>query len=128
MTTTTSLETVARDLLKQEWLRLRPEDAGRPHQGMICGESPPAWVLPDLLAMIEASHDQPVSQIAPMIQRWILEQQFVDENGDGVLDHRELEKADQFVDALVRVLEKVRQVAIQDGLWSDVPVTPQMFG
>ena len=132
MTRVTSLEETAQCLFEQEWKRLEQEKPlrGQPPDSArqalcVC---PPLWLIPDLLALIEESHDQPVEKFTATIRRLILEQNFVDANGDGLIEVDEEARVDQLVQVLIRVLEKVRKIALAEGRWSDMPVTPLMCG
>ncbi len=128
MLATATLERTARQIYEHEWERLRQSsptfcDGASPLQ--VC---PGPWLLRDLLQLVAETHDQPVSSIAPLIRRLILEKNFIDENGDPCSDHLRRRSIDMHVDLLVRVLEEVRRTAMAEGEWSHVPAAPQMFG
>lgn len=86
------------------------------------------WFAPELLALLDEFHDRPVRELAPLIRRLVLEQGFVDENGDSVIDEQEAARLDEVVELVLTALERVRQRFAELGRWSDVPVTPQMCG
>ncbi len=133
MGTDLSLEQMARNLFEKEWRRVEREigqaghEAKQDEAGGIC-LCPPVWLLPGLIAMVEESHNEPVDQLAPTIQRMVLEQNFVDAHGDGIIRDDEDARVSRLVVVLVRVLEQVRRVAIDTGRWSDMPATPLMCG
>lgn len=119
MNATRSLEDTARELFQREWAK----------QGFSYGPRLTAlWVLHDLVEMVAAAHDRPVRELEPVIRRVITEQSFVDECGDTVMDGQGKEVIERQVQVILRVLESVRQESLASGRWSDVPLTPQMFG
>jgi hypothetical protein len=130
MLATPQLERTARDIYEQEWDRLqrvadtRLDDEPSPLQ--VC---PGPWLLRDLLQLVADSHDQPIDELEPRIRRLILERNFIDENGDPCQDLLRRRAIDLHVTLLVRVMHRVRDVAMQEqGEWSNVPAAPQMFG
>lgn len=119
MNATQSLEDAARELFLSECTK----------QGLSHGlRTATLWVLHDLVEMVAAAHDRPVRELEPMIRRVITEQSFVDECGDTVMDCQDMEMVECQVQVVLKVLESVRQKAMASGQWSDVPLTPQMFG
>ena len=108
-----NLEESAKRIFEQEWRMVDGHDVGGV-ENRLCA-CPPVWLLPDLLAMIEERHNQPASQLTGTIRQMILEQNFVDANGDGLINEDEENRVDRLVEVLVRVLEKVRKRALQQG-------------
>ena len=131
MATISSLADFARELLEHEWQRMENAGALHSRNGNVAHSMclcPPVWLLPDLLAMVEESHDRPVRELTPTIRRMILEHNFVDAIGDGLIESDEQARVERLVQVLVKVLEKVRKTALDEGQWSEAPVTPLMFG
>ena len=91
------------------------------------GERPDNWLVHDLVELVRDSHVEPVSTHAPVIRRLVLEHHFLDCDNcvEVVVTPAQINKQ---VDVLVGVLERLRKLAVESGTWSDVPVTPQMFG
>jgi hypothetical protein len=119
MNATRSFEDAARELFQSECTK----------QGLAHGlRSTTLWVLHDLVGMVAAAHDRPVRELEPMIRRVVTEQNFVDECGDTVMDAQGIKMIERQVQVILKVLESVRQQALASGQWSDVPLTPQMFG
>ena len=121
-----NLEAAARDLLESE-LRKEQEDWVKADvtEGTFC---PVVWVLHDLMQLVSECHDQPVRQLEPAIRRIILEQESADVHGDDVVDALSQARVERHVNAVIDVLEQIRQQAVHNGQWSDAPVTPLMFG
>ena len=131
MNTTASLETIARELFVREWEKEHREGTylGSSVRQRSCAlPQSTMWVLHDLVQMIAESHDRPVHQMAPMIRRLIAEQNFADDCGDPIISADREAQIDLQVDVVLRVLEQVRDLALDQGLWSNAPMVPQMFG
>lgn len=131
MNTAGSLEMIARELFEREWEREHREGAlsgAAASQKMCALPRSTMWVLNDLVQMVAESHDQPVHQMAPMIRRLITEQNFADECGDPIIDADRVAQNNLQVEVVLRVLEQVRDLALTQGLWSNAPMAPQMFG
>lgn len=124
-----ALGTIAAEELERGWQRMkaRLKEGGQPLYAEKMGE-PPMWLLPELLAIVEEFHDRPVEEIAPLIGRLVVDQEFVDHNGDAIPDSLDPQGVRQRVVMLVEVLERVRRQALEQGLWCSVPVTPLMCG
>ena len=122
-----SLHMMANEVLESEWQRFvsRKQSSNSMSVFDICSLR---WLLPDLVQMIQQSHERPVQELSPTIRCLLVEQHFADDNGDNVIDVQEEALVNEMVDLLVRVLLKVRAQAIHVGQWSDAPVTPIMFG
>ena len=131
MNTTGSLEAIARELFVREWEQEYREgtqlDSSVRRRSCALPQST-LWVLHDLVQMIAASRDRPVHQMAPMIRRLIAEQNFADDCGDPIISADREAQIDLQVKVVLRVLEEVRHLALDQGLWSNAPMTPQMFG
>lgn len=122
-----SLETAARELLSREWQRESLDQQPARSDPEITADCPILWMLPEFLELVAEAHDQPAQNLAPLIQRLILERNFVDENGDSVIDES-IRDVEHHVQVIVKVLEEIRKIALEDGSWSNAPVTPLMFG
>lgn len=126
MTESIQLQTSARQMLL-EALAL-PDDLSD-HPGMSSPARCPAlWVLPELLSLLEEFREHPARELKPLVHRLIIEQNFVDDNGDSVFDSDCQEEVEQQVELILDVLEKVRLQAIHLGVWSDAPVTQPWCG
>lgn len=131
MNTTNSLETFARELFKREWEKEHREGtqlSSSVRQQCCALPQSTMWVLHDLVQMIAESHDRPMYQMAPMVRRLIAEQNFADDCGDPIINTDRETQIDLQVNVVLRVLEEVRHLALDRGLWSNAPMAPQMFG
>ena len=131
MNTTGSLETIARHLFEREWekeYRERELSSSAKEQRVCVLPQSTIWVLHDLIQMIAESHDRSVHRMAPMVRRLIAEQNFADDCGDPIISADREAQIDLQVDVVLRVLEEVRHIALDRGLWSNAPMAPQMFG
>lgn len=120
-----SLEPQARERFQREWEALSHEWTEAADGGTGC---PALWVLPELLNLVCEQRDRPVQEMTPMVRRLIVEQSFVDENGDSIFDARARSQVEKQVEVIVRVLESIRQEALSDGRWSNVPLADMMYG
>lgn len=131
MNTVSSLEMIARELFEREWKKEHresmPSGVSARQQSCVLPQST-MWVLHDLVQMITESHNQPVRQMAPMIRRLITEQNFADDCGDPIISVDREAQIDLQVEVVLRVLEQLRHLALDQGLWSNAPMTPPMFG
>ncbi len=71
----------------------------------------------ELIGLVHEFHHQPTDQLAGMIRQRLLEMRFIDDTGDSVVDAPQQELVELEVTILVSALEKMRQRAIQHGLW-----------
>ena len=112
-----TLEALAREHLVRE-CRQQEETASRglKETGAVC---PALWLLRDLTCLLEEFRDRPVNDLAPMIRRLILEQNFVDENGDSVFDTQCAAEVEREIALILRALENTRQQALEQGLLSN---------
>lgn len=126
-------------LLHEEWRRMVPaarpgaakapasdkkrRDTPQPHE-----LSPVVAVLPQLIRLVNECSDRPVNKFRPMIKRLILEQLFMEVGGDAVIDPHHNVQVKHYVELTVRVLARLRRQGLPHDEWSDMPVTPQMFG
>ena len=85
-------------------------------------------LMPELKRLIAECHDQPVQHLRPAIRLLLQEQHFAFTWCSTVIDADPHRALDACVESAVRVLEHMRQQALDSGKWSDSPVTPQMFG
>ena len=107
-----------RELFEAEISRAHPRRANR-------GKDPRAtmWILSGLLTLVEELYDRPVQHLAPTIRSLIAEQSFAADADDAVVDTQRGAQIELQVDLIVRVLEKVRVMALRQGLWSSHPAT-----
>jgi hypothetical protein len=119
------LETTIRGKISQQY-------AGAADRGIHGDEGPgscPAlWLLHDLAGLLIDFHDRPAGELSPMVRRLIVEQNFVDDNGDSVLECCTSAEIDRHVTQITGILEAVRREADQQGLWRELPATPLMCG
>lgn len=114
-----SLEGMAREMLQSEWAGLGPEQRG---------EGPPVWMCRDLMQLLLEDPHQAADALAGRVRQLILDQSFVDENGDGVFGGDWHARVEQQVDRLVAVLERLRwEVLAHEGA-APAEVTPLMCG
>ncbi len=106
-----SLETVARGVFFDTW---RNHSQPCPLMGYI----------PELLQMLNESHDVPVKRLARAIRLRVTEGSLICS-----IDHEATEVAiEAHVNLAIEALEEVRRRAIEMGVWSSQPVTPLMCG
>ena len=123
-------------LLHEEWRHVLPAaletassgkmrpDMPQPHE-----LSPVLAVLPRLVRLLaNECSDRSVNKLRPLIKRLILEQLFMETGGDAVIDSHHNVQVKHYVELTVRVLVRLRRQGLPQDEWSDMPVTPQMFG
>lgn len=120
------MERRARELLNQERDRLREGSVWGGEDSLESG--PPAGLLRELLQLLAEMHDRPVHELRPMIRRLVHEHRFVDSPGDACVEAGAARRIERQVELLVRVLEGVRQAAMESGEWSATPAAPLMCG
>jgi hypothetical protein len=126
-----SFERIAWSIIEREWESIQTDwDASSSVTGGGPGPDlcPVSWLLHDLLALVADAHDQPIEDLAPRIRQIIIERQFINENGDTCLDAHQRDLLEAHVAKFVQLIDRVRRLARHEGEWSNVPVTPQMFG
>mgnify|MGYP000953285519 CR=1 FL=1 len=115
-------------MLMEEWQAMPAERlimrAGSRHAGMMATHCPVIWVLDDLLDLLAENHDRPVEELRPAITRLILERAYM----DNVMALGSAPPLEKQVELTVVVLERVRQMAMERGQWSDQQAAPQMCG
>ena len=89
---------------------------------------PETLMLDDLLALVYEFSQQPVASLRPVIRLLVLERMYLDHAGDSMADGLDDQAAEDHVDTIVRVLEKVRQQALLRGQAINCPVPPLMCG
>ena len=99
-----------------------PKGTGEP------GSCPVLWIVHDLVGIMVEFRDRPMQQAAPIIHQFLVEQQFVDENGDNVIDTSQQDEVDQHVQRVVGILEDIRRQMSDQGIWCDQAPAPIMFG
>ena len=80
-------------------------------------------LLPDMVKLLESSH-APARDLRGTIRQMLAEHQAACESTAKTA----LAVLDEQTDALVRLLDEVRDHAITEGRWTDAPVTPLMCG
>ena len=135
-----SLDHVTLQLLEEEWRRMPlarkasgkstkkheavPKSSTRPPHEL----SPIVAALPHLIQVARDHPEKPIEDLRPMIKRVILEQLFVDITGDSIIETHHHLQVKQYVELTVRVLVRFRWDEFGAEQWSDMPITPQMFG
>ncbi len=104
-------------LLEREWRK----------QGLSPADLPAQRFIRDLVEMVAANPSRSVVELEPVIQRMLLESQFVDDTGDSMVLSASSSIEIQ-ARVLAKVLEDVRRQSLRSGIWSTEPVTPMMFG
>ena len=124
------LEAVARDLFEQEWARERErEDREDEGGGIMQAEACPiVWIIPELVDLVAGTRDRHVKSLEPVIRRRVRDLSFINESGDPFAEEERQRSIDRQIKVMTRVLSQVKGLAVSRGQWSDVPVTPQMFG
>jgi hypothetical protein len=131
MNASQTLEELAEELLETEWQCPGPGVKGRRAGREAVATLEPHslhWLVHDLVELAAQTHGRPIADLAPMIRQRIADQHFIDETGDSVVAENIEEQVDRQVQAVIRVLEQVRQAALRRGEWSEAPVVPEMFG
>ena len=121
-----SLEMTARELLEEELNRHKQPVAGKASERE--GTFPAMWILSGLLKLVEETRDRPVQHLAPTIRSLVAEQSFAGDSGDNIIDAQRENQIELQVELVVNVLEKVRVMAQEQGLWSNYLAAPEMFG
>ena len=126
MTELTTLESLARDHLLHECHGDREAIVAVQDGSAAC---PALWLLRDLVSLLEEFRDRPLTDLAPMVRRLILEQNFVDENGDSVFDTQCAKNVEHEVALILRALERTRREATEQGILAqELACTEQWFG
>ena len=127
MAAESSLLVYARDQLRREWWLLNRPNAAP------CGrraeeQCETCDLLADMLDLLAETCDHPVQARREAIRRMVRQHRFVTESSDPSGAARDDVGIQQELDILLRVLEKVRQRAVAQGMWCTAPVTPLMCG
>lgn len=125
---TSTLESMALELFEQEYEREARRGAGQRVRRTPMGHvevCPVAWVMNELLKLIEERHAEPVEELRPAIRRLIMEKAFAFGAQVAVADPTRA--VDQEVELIIRTLERVREHAFASGRWSQMHCMPEMF-
>lgn len=87
-----------------------------------------AHLIPHLIELLDGQYNQPVDELESTVRSLILEQTFIHDGGDHIVDAAQKARIDHQVMLLIRILNLMRDDANESHQWSDAPVTPQMFG
>ena len=123
-----SWEALAHQLFDDEWRRIRKSWQCEGLTAAECESCPSNWLLPELIDLLEEAHERSVGELEPAVRELVAEQNFVEESGDPVIEGAHHQVTELYVTVSLRVLERVRQRAFDEGAWSNMPATPQMFG
>jgi len=119
-------------LLNEEWQRYQRANArhtdGQDPSAPRCELSPVMAVLPQLIRLVRECPEQSVESLRPTIKRLVLEQLFIDVNGDSVVGRDHMVHVKEYIELIVRVLIRIRRREHDALNWTDSPTTPQMFG
>lgn len=127
MSATSSLELVARDMFEQQSnleARLARRGIASDDTHQLC---PVSWLLPDLLHLLAENHGSDAHDLRPAIRRIILDRGAIYAMGAGITQSEADEILEGQIDLIVRVLEQVRQQALDCGEWSE-STAPAWFG
>lgn len=89
---------------------------------------PALWIVSELIALVEEFRDRQIRDLAPMVRRMLMEQSFVNDNGDSILDGSWEDQVQEHVEKVLRALEIVKQEAESHGLWGCNEPAAQFFG
>jgi ketopantoate reductase len=120
----TVLYDFARNLLYREWGKL----CGNASTNPICAMMPTEAVVREMVDLLAETHEQGIEELRSAIHSCVFDSLFVDEGGDSMVLDELLEQVEAHVTFWISLLKEVRDYAIRQGLWSDAPITPQMFG
>lgn len=123
----------ARDLFEEEWeLTHRPCSEGPLARlgpgGPPLDACPMTWLLPDLVELVVYNCHRPTRSYAATIRRLIVEQQMHGTAGDTCSDPQDENALEDYLERVLRVMERVRLRALAEGRRSADPAAPQMFG
>jgi hypothetical protein len=124
MQTQTVLYDFARNLLYREWGKLCGDASSNP----ICAMMPTEAMVHEMVDLLAETHEQGVEELRSAIHSRLFDSLFVDDGGDSMVLDDLLDEVESHVTFWVSLLKEVRDYAIRQGLWSDAPITPQMFG
>ncbi len=120
------LSKTAKELWEREWAEAAQRRDISERNGILQTCPSPA-LIESLVDLISEDPRRPVAELEPVIHRMLFENQFIDDGGDSVIldafDSIEVQTR-----VLVKILEEVRQLGLSEGLWSEIPATPMMFG
>jgi hypothetical protein len=119
MTRQASPEGGARAVYLREWRRA---GGNRPGADWVI----PEWMVDELLSLVQRSADQPAEHLTPHVRQLLLEQSFIDENGDSVCDANWTDRVEQTVQRMIGALENVRVAAVAQGMWSSARHAPDV--
>ncbi len=71
----------------------------------------------ELIGLVHEFHHQPTESLTTMIRQRLLEMRFIDDTGDSVVGGPQQELVELEVTILVNALEKMRNRALQRGIW-----------
>ncbi|MFW6059161.1 MAG: hypothetical protein ACODAQ_03215 [Phycisphaeraceae bacterium] len=121
-------EALAQQWFEQEWRAVTQRAGQRRWRLLTCEACPPQSLLPVLVELLDEAHDRPVAELEPVVRELVAERNFVEESGDPVMEGRQAEVMKLYVAVYLRVLERLRQQALDSGAWSNMRATPEMFG
>lgn len=129
---TVSPDAALLDLCHREWRRRPNERRSEQPQPTLDNVSericPLHTILPPLVQLLRENPDRPMSECRESIRRMIEERDFIDECGDPCIDPAHEQLVRDYVDMLVRVLERVRRHHLAHHVGARTPMTPLMFG
>jgi len=128
MTTSTHLDSQTQRIFEASWRKALALEIGRKEAERVPMDSVTAALAHRLIDLLMESHDQPFEHFEGVVRRLVIEQQYVGENGDESAESACPLGVDRQVRVLVLTIENVRGDLLNQGTWSEAPVTPLMFG
>ncbi len=118
-----------KDAICLRWHRSKHVQGLRTGHGAHAAACPLTVLAPRLTQLIEEVGDGPLDHHRDCVRQMVLDLQFIDENGDSIIDEREMEMLEREVTLLVDALEVMRKEAHRRGALSHAGGTPSsMFG
>lgn len=79
-------------------------------------------IRPVFIDLVAETHDRPACELAPIIRRSLIEEQFAVSSPASPVE------IDREVERVIEALEDLRQAGLKNGDWSTAPVPPLMCG
>lgn len=112
-----------KDAICLRWHRIKHTQGLRTGHNAHATVCPLTVLAPRLTQLIEEVGDGPLDSHRECLRQMVLDLQFIDENGDSVIDEREMEMLERDVNLLVDALEVMRKEARRRGALSHCSAT-----